>query len=121
MWGLMGEIQLGTILVVWANGSPQPLGRQAFGHTGSFVLVTVMMLLLALCMLTVVLAGRVPRLLRLSILLALAIGAGLLVTIVLTDMSGDPQGPWLQLIFSLIAIFLVVQEITRSAAKEKRP
>ncbi len=116
----MCEVGLGGMLVIWSNGIWQPAGRQAFGHTGSVVVVAIVMILVALGMVTVLLDVRLTRAPRLSLLLALAIAAGALGTMTITTFFLEPYGPGILLVLDLIGVVVVLQQITRSAAGGKQ-
>jgi hypothetical protein len=110
---------LAGTLVIWSGGSPEPLGREALGRGGSFVVVAAVMVLLAGGLVILTISARLSRAVLKAGVTATAVGFGGLGVVTLGASLQDP-GIGIQLGFGWALIFPVIQGITRAAALGRR-
>jgi hypothetical protein len=117
--GFMSEISLAGTLVVWSGGSPEPLGRDALGRGGSFIVVAAAIVLLAAGLVILAISARVSRSTLKAGVAATAAAFGGLGAVALSALFQDP-GIGILLVVGWVLIFPVIQGITRAAALGRR-
>lgn len=113
--GFMSEVLLAGTLVIWSDGSPESLGREALGRGGSFVGVAAAVVLLAGGLVILALSTRLSRAVLKAGVAATALGFGGLGVVALGALFQDP-GIGILLVLGWALIVPVIQEITRAAA-----
>ena len=113
--GCISEVPLGTALMLWSRNSPDELGRQTFGRTGSFVVVVAVMVLLAGGLVILAFAARLSR-------TVLKVGAGAsgacfggLGVLTFGALAQDP-GIWILFVLAWGLSFPVVRETVRATS-----